>query len=69
MTRSGNSRRGKKHAELRAAGLRPIHIWVPDVRSRSFAAEAHRQSLAVARSRHESDDQAFIDTASDSGRR
>ncbi|MBK8210228.1 MAG: antitoxin MazE family protein [Rhodospirillales bacterium] len=35
-------------ARLRAQGLRPIQIWVPDVRSVSFVAEAHRQSLASA---------------------
>jgi len=33
---------------LRAQGLRPIQIWVPDVRSADFAAEAHRQSVRVA---------------------
>jgi Antitoxin MazE-like len=35
---------------LRAQGLRPIQIWVPDVRSPGFKAQAHRQSLAVATS-------------------
>ncbi|MBR0959191.1 antitoxin MazE family protein [Bradyrhizobium japonicum] len=49
---------------LRAQGLRPIQIWVPDVRSASFKAEAHRQSLAVATSTQEYDDQAFIDSVS-----
>ncbi|MGH3923785.1 MAG: antitoxin MazE-like protein, partial [Pseudonocardiaceae bacterium] len=29
-------------ARLRAQGLRPIQIWVPDVRSPTFVAEAHR---------------------------
>jgi len=48
-------------ARLRAQGLRPIQIWVPDVRASSFAAEAHRQSLAVASSDHARDDQVFID--------
>jgi hypothetical protein len=33
---------------IRAQGLRPIQIWVPDVRAPSFRSEAHRQSLAVA---------------------
>jgi hypothetical protein len=46
---------------LRAQGLRPIQIWVPDVRASSFRSEAHRQSLAVAASAHAADDQAFID--------
>lgn len=48
----------------RAQGLRPIQIWVPDVRAPSFRAEAHRQSLAVAASAHAAEDQAFIDAAS-----
>ena len=50
---------------LRAQGLRPIQIWVPDVRAPSFRSEAHRQSLAVATSAHAREDQAFIDAVSD----
>ena len=50
---------------LRAQGLRPIQIWVPDVRAASFQAEAHRQSLAAAASVHAAEDQAFIDAVSD----
>ena len=50
---------------LRRQGLRPIQIWVPDVRSPTFKAEAHRQSLAVARSRHAKTDQEFIDAISE----
>ena len=52
---------------LREQGLRPIQIWVPDVRSPAFRSEAHRQSLAIATSRHAHDDQAFIDAVSDLG--
>jgi hypothetical protein len=66
MARTDVSDRVQKHrAALRAAGLRPIQIWVPDVRSRSFASKAHRQSLAVAKSRHSREDQEFIDAVSD----
>jgi len=50
---------------LRAQGLRPIQIWVPDVRSPAFAEEARRQSLAVANGEHASADQEFIDSVSD----
>ena len=50
---------------LRAQGLRPIQIWVPDVRSLSFREQARRQSQAVAASAHAHDDQAFIDAVSD----
>ena len=52
---------------LRAQGLRPIQIWVPDMRSPAFRSEAHRQSAAVAASAHAADDQAFIDAISDWG--
>jgi hypothetical protein len=52
-------------ARLRRQGLRPIQIWVPDVRSPAFTAEAHRQSLAIAMSRRAADDQAFIDAISE----
>ena len=56
----------RAHRErLRRQGLRPIQIWVPDVRSPSFKAKAHRQSLAVAKSAHAKADQAFIDAISD----
>ena len=50
---------------LREQGLRPIQIWVPDVRSPSFLSEAHRQSAAAAASAHAQEDQAFIDAISD----
>lgn len=52
-------------ARLREQGLRPIQIWVPDVRSPSFRAAAHRQSLAVSASAQAREDQAFIDAVSD----
>jgi Protein of unknown function (DUF3018) len=56
----------REHRErLRAQGLRPMQIWVPDVRAASFRAEAHRQSLAVAAGTHAGEDQAFIDAVSD----
>jgi hypothetical protein len=56
----------RAHRErLRRAGLRPIQIWVPDVRSRAFASKAHRQSLAVARSPQAREDQGFIDAMSE----
>lgn len=57
--------RVRSHRErLRKQGLRPIQIWVPDVRAPGFAAEAHRQSEAVAASQQADDDQQFIDSLS-----
>jgi hypothetical protein len=49
---------------LRKQGLRPVQIWVPDVRSKAFARAAHRQSLAVAQSPLAKGDQAFVDAIS-----
>lgn len=46
--RSSTSARVQKHRDaLRAAGLRPIQIWVPDTRRAGFADECRRQSLSV----------------------
>ncbi len=50
---------------LRAQGLRPVQIWVPDVRARSFAAAARQQSKAVAASDHAKADEQFIDAVSE----
>ena len=60
-TNSTRVRVGEHRARLRAQGLRPMQIWVPDVRAASFRAEAHRQSLTIAASVEASADQAFID--------
>jgi hypothetical protein len=44
--KTSTAERVRKHrAQLKAAGLRPIQIWVPDTRRKGFAAEARRQSL------------------------
>jgi len=60
-----SARRVQAHRRrLREQGLRPIQIWVPDVRAPEFAKQAHAQSQAVAGSEHAADDQAFIDAAS-----
>jgi len=52
-------------ARMRAQGLRPVQIWVPDVRSPEFAAEAHRQSVLVAAADHLGDDMDFVEAVSD----
>lgn len=41
------SRVAAYRAQLRARGLRPIQIWVPDTRAPGSAAEAQRQSRLV----------------------
>ncbi len=66
MTDTGSRDRVRAHRErLRAQGLRPVQIWVPDVTAEGFAAEAHRQSRAVAASEHAGDDQAFVDAVTE----
>lgn len=58
--------RVRAHRErLRAQGLRPLQIWVPDVASPAFAAEARRQSRAVSASRAAAEDQDFVEAISD----
>jgi hypothetical protein len=67
-TRSTRSSRDKVQAHrqrLRRQGLRPVQIWVPDVRSRAFAREAHRQSRLAAESAGAADDHAFVDAISE----
>ena len=49
---------------MREQGYRPVQVWVPDVRSERFAAEAHRQSALVAAADAAADDQAFIEAVS-----
>ena len=63
----GSSRdKVRKHrARLRAQGLRPIQIWVPDVRSPAFKAEARRQSRLVAALPGEEDTMDFIESIAD----
>jgi hypothetical protein len=50
---------------MRAQGLRPVQIWVPDVRSPEFAAEAHRQSVLVASSASAIEDMDFVEAVSE----
>ena len=46
---SSSSQRVQKHrAALRAQGLRPVQIWVPDVNAPGFAEEYRRQAKLVA---------------------
>ena len=55
----------REHRErLRAQGLRPIQIWVPDVRVPGFAEEMHRQSLAIAASERDREDMDFVESVS-----
>jgi len=50
---------------LRAQGMRPVTMWVPDMRSPKFAAEARRQCLLANNSRYAAQDQAWVDSMVD----
>jgi hypothetical protein len=64
--RAANRRKVREHRQrLRAQGMRPIQIWVPDVHSPEFAAEARRQSLLANASPEEAEIQAFIDSVTE----
>ncbi|OYW46001.1 MAG: hypothetical protein B7Z08_08500 [Sphingomonadales bacterium 32-68-7] len=63
-TRPSREKVNKHRERLRAQGLRPIQIWVHDVRAAAFQAEARRQSAHVAASAFAREDQDFIDAIS-----
>lgn len=48
MPTTVNQRVQKRRDAMRAAGLRPVQVWIPDTRSPGFAAECRRQSAVVA---------------------
>lgn len=61
-----NSQRLQKHRiGLRAAGLRPVQIWVPDTRRAGFAEECSRQSLSLLADPHEPETLDWLEAAAD----
>lgn len=63
---SSTAERVKKHRDaLRAAGLRPVQIWVPDTRLPGFTAECRRQSRVVARRASEAASQQWLEQVAD----
>jgi len=60
------SERVSRHrAMLRASGLRPIQIWVPDTRRPGFIEECQRQSLALVGDPEETEILDFIEAVAD----
>ncbi|MCC0036367.1 MAG: antitoxin MazE family protein [Hoeflea sp.] len=54
----------KRRDALRAAGLRPVQIWVPDTRRPGFADECRRQArLVAATDAADRDLEGFLDAA------
>ena len=50
---------------LRAAGLRPVQIWVPDTRRPGFAEECRRQSRLLRDDPHEREILDWIEAVAD----
>jgi hypothetical protein len=50
---------------LRAQGLKPVQVWVPDIDDPEFAAEARRQSLMVRDDPHEQELLSELESVSD----
>ncbi len=48
MPLSRTERVARRRAKLRAAGLRPIQLWVADTRKSGFAAKCRRECLLIA---------------------
>lgn len=66
MPRPARAKMDDYRRRLREQGLRPIQIWVPDVRAATFAEEARRQSRLVSRARRaKSEGLDFIESAFD----
>jgi len=65
MNTSVSERVQKHRAGLRAAGLRPVQIWVPDTRRPSFADECRRQSRLLRNDPHEQEILEWLSATSD----
>jgi hypothetical protein len=64
MAKALNERVQQRRDAMRAAGLRPLQIWVPDSRKAGFSAECRRQSLIIAQAEAADDALAgFLDAA------
>ena len=65
MAKTSNARRVERRRDkLRAQGMRPIQIWVPDTRRPGFTEEARRQGAIVSASYSDDEDvQWWLDNA------
>jgi hypothetical protein len=50
---------------MKAAGLRPIQLWVPDVRSRKIVEEVRKQSIRVSSDPREGTVMDFVESVMD----
>lgn len=62
---TSTERASEYRRRMRQRGYRPVQVWVPDVRSKRFAAEAHREALALAEADRHNDDMDFVEAISE----
>jgi hypothetical protein len=62
---TNRERVARRRAALRAQGLRPKQIWVPDTRRPGFWEEIQREMAAIAASDREREDLAFVESLID----
>jgi len=66
MASTSSAQRVQRHrAQLKAQGMRPVQLWVPDTRSVDFAAECRRQSMLLAADPHEREMLDWIEQVAD----
>lgn len=66
LTRAAVTDRVRKHRQaLRAAGLKPVQIWLPDTRLESFRRKCERECLSLAGDPHEAETLAWMAEAAD----
>lgn len=61
---SGAERVRAYRARKRAQGLRPVTFWLPDLSDPAVEARIREQCKAIAASKQEKDDLAFVDSLS-----
>ncbi len=67
---TGAQRVQRRRDKLRAAGLRPVQIWVPDTRAAGFAAECARQARLIRESetpQSQAEDEAWFEASDTAG--
>jgi hypothetical protein len=65
MAEASGERVHRHREKLRAAGLRPVQIWVPDTRRRGFAEECRRQSRLLRDDRQEAETLNWLEAVAD----
>nr|WP_298096978.1 antitoxin MazE family protein [uncultured Shinella sp.] len=64
MAKAVSERVQKRREALRAAGLRPVQIWLPNTRQSGFSEECLRQSRIISAAEADDDDlNGFLDAA------